>query len=250
MRLTPVNIDQVLRVNLQVVNPDNTTSLLDEVLSSYKNDYSDKLDDMDAVKATNIGENLAIVREGENLMIDRKTMPALSGEAIALKLWNATERNYMLEFNPVNLATTGLSATLEDSYRQSSTPVSLNAVSRIPFSVTKDASSQVADRFRIVFSRNEAGPVINPVQKSIIAFPNPVNGKTINFQFHDQPKGSYQVALHDITGRLVYQGVITHAGGSATKNIQLSSKLAAGTYQMVITNKEANVKTTIQLLSN
>jgi hypothetical protein len=228
---------QALRVSLQVVNADRTSSVLDEVFSSYKSTYSDKMDALDAVKLANIEENLAIVREQQTLMAERKTLPKES-DVIELKLWNTAEKTYLLEFNPVNLSNAGLSAMLEDKYLKTSVPVSLSERSQVTFRVTSDAASARADRFRILLGKGVPDALTGLSKKRIAAYPNPVSGRSLNLAFVHQPAGLYQVTMVNSAGQIVFRKNIQHNGGSVIQSLQLDKKLISGSYQLKVSSKE------------
>lgn len=224
-----------LRINLQSVNADNTTSLLDEVFSSYGTNFSDKVDELDAQKLANVEENLAIARGNHNLMIDRSA--ALDEtDTIQLKLWNTVAgKRYAVEFNPVNLSTTVSTAYLLDNYLKTSTPVSLNKIFRFYFNVTPDAASTSSNRFTVVFkAASDQGMANN--KNGIITYPNPVTGKTIQLMFNDQPQGTYKVELVNGLGQTIYTNQINHGGGSAIQKLELVSKPVTGIYLLNITN--------------
>jgi hypothetical protein len=65
--------------------------------------------------------------------------------------------------------------------------------------------------------------------------PNPVEGAVLNLQFIKQDKGRYAVTLTDLAGRILYNGVKEHAGGTAVQQVQLPSGLAKGAYHLSIT---------------
>ncbi|MEO6931251.1 MAG: hypothetical protein ABI151_06455, partial [Chitinophagaceae bacterium] len=89
-----------LRISLQSIGTDSKPAVLDEVFSSYGNNYSDKIDNLDAEKMFNIEENLAINSEGHTLMAER-SRALEETDKIQLKIWNlSSEKSYLLEINP------------------------------------------------------------------------------------------------------------------------------------------------------
>ncbi len=122
----------------------------------FDNSYSNTVDDNDARKMTNFGENIGIVRDGIAMSVERRT-EVVSTDTIFYQLGQFRQQQYQLEFVPENIATAGLSAWLEDNYLHTSTPVDLSAVSTVNFTVTADAASKATDRFRLVFK--QLGPV-------------------------------------------------------------------------------------------
>ena len=222
-----------LRVALQTMNSDSSFSMVDEVLSAYGSSFSNKVDSMDAHKPSNIQENLAISRDGEVLMIERR-QPLTQSDVIQLKLWNTTVgKKYRLEFNANSLNTTASTAYLSDSYLRTTMPIDLHQASRMPFSVNADPASANPYRFSIAF-KTDAGAVNTKTGISI--YPNPVKGKSIRLSFANQPQGTYQVELVNGMGQVVYRSQINHGGGSAIQQVELASRPAAGTYLLNIIN--------------
>ncbi len=230
----PVNTTQGLRVNLQAINADNTTSLLDEVFSSYSSKFSEKIDDMDAPKVQNIDENLAIVRGGQTLMVERKGLPVIS-DTVHLKIWNIKQKDYLLEFNPINLSSSVLSAELVDNHLHTVTSISLEKVSQV-FIRDAETAGTGSNRFMIVLASKSRMPsnLVNG-KSTISSYPNPVSDKAINIQINNQPTGIYNIELINSLGQVVYKGQIKHAGGSATQMLQLANKPAKGVYQIRVT---------------
>ena len=234
-----------LRVNLQAINNDNTTALLDEVFSSYGNGFSDKVDNMDAQKISNVEENLAIVRENSILMVDRSKALEES-DRIQLKLWNTSAaKKYLLEFNPVGITAAVSTAYLVDNYLKTTTPIDLHKVSQLYFGVNADVASSNPNRFTVAFRAGSDAPVSG---NGITTYPNPVNGKIIRLSFNEQLQGAYKIELVNGSGQVVYRTQMTHGGGSAIRQLELTSKPARGIYLLNITN--SNVKTTLKIVVN
>ncbi|MEO9022999.1 MAG: T9SS type A sorting domain-containing protein, partial [Ginsengibacter sp.] len=68
-------------------------------------------------------------------------------------------KTYQLRFAPVNMGSEGMEAYLIDNYLNSSTSVSLTDSSFINITVTSDAKSGGADRFKVVFKKLAVLPV-------------------------------------------------------------------------------------------
>jgi hypothetical protein len=239
---------QGLRLKLKTVDEDRTMAVLDEVFVSYKATYSNEVDQWDAVKATNMGENLGVLTEGQTLAIERKPLPKES-DVIALKLWNTKEQTYALEVNPVNLGGTGLTAFVEDRYLKTSTPISLDKPSQVFFTITGDAASATSSRFQIILSRKVTDDLTRvPGKPSITAFPNPVSGGTLSLLFSNQAAGSYQVTVRNSLGQVVFQKAIQHGGSTSTQTLPLGKKLAKGVYQLQVSSKEG--VTNLPIISN
>ncbi len=139
-----------LRATLMGLNTDNTTYIADGVLVNYSDNYSNLVDDMDAVKSVNSSENLSVNRSGVLLAIERRhTISA--GDTIFLSLTGTEARKYQFEIQAQQLTRPGLSAYLIDNYLKNATPLNTDGVTDISFAVTAATASYAANRFMIVF---------------------------------------------------------------------------------------------------
>ena len=241
-----------LRATLLVVNKDNSTAVLDESLTSYSPYFSNKVDQMDAIKMPNIEENIGLSRDGESLMIERRQENTLQ-DTIHLKLWNTLAKDYALHFSPVNLSASNIiSGSLIDNYLHTTTAVSLSEVTKINFTVDGNAGSANPDRFKVVLKFIKKTLPAGFTNGTFKISPNPITGNTINIQFVDQPKGNYNVELVNNLGQLIYQARVKHAGGSAMQTLQLSrNNIVKGeVYRMRVRNEQANTIFAVPVVSN
>lgn len=140
-----------MRTSLYHLNTGNTTVLLDGNLAEYDNSFNKGVDNQDALKFTNIKENLALLRDGSSLAIERRpTIQRL--DTLFLLLTRTTQRNYRFEFAGVNLDPL-LTAFLEDSYKGTKKPLSITDKTLVDFEINADAASSAPNRFRIVFKQ-------------------------------------------------------------------------------------------------
>ena len=145
------NSIQNLTAILSSVNADNTMDLDDGTVALYGSQYSDAVNWLeDAQKITNPAENISIVKNGKNIAIN-KSSSINAGDTIFFNVTHMKQQGYQLAFIGSNINRPDLKATLEDSYTATSTPISLTDTTKVNFTVTSDATSQGANRFRIVF---------------------------------------------------------------------------------------------------
>ena len=195
----------------------------------------------------NVLENLAIIRQGQSLMVDRRSPISDNGDTLYLNLSNTTQRSYILEFNPIDL-TDVVSATIEDNYLHTSTAINTSEISQVYFQVNADAASASCDRFKVVLSTRKSGINAGVLGKPLIkAYPNPVVNGNVNLQFENSAAGMYRLELVNSAGQVVLRRNIQHAGGSLNQKLDLERKLPAGIYQLRITGKDT--RTIIKLLN-
>ena len=157
----PMDISQKLTVNLLSVNPGNTTSLLDGVITSYSDQSSNSVDRGDAVKILNPSENIGLERNGTALAIERR-LATYNLDTIFLNLSSLKMQDYKLQINAQNFASTSVSALLKDSYSMANnnTVLNMSGLTEINFTANTDAASTAPDRFGIILSQ----PVPTPVK--------------------------------------------------------------------------------------
>lgn len=148
-----------LAINLNLQNSNGTSLLTDGILAKYNNIYSTNIGDEDALKLMNIDENLGILRSGKTLSVEGRPLID-NNDTLFLSLANMkSNRTYQFEFSPNSFDAPGLTASLEDAYLKTSTPVSLSNVTAVKFNITGDTASASANRFRVVFKASSTLPV-------------------------------------------------------------------------------------------
>ncbi|MEO8769743.1 MAG: T9SS type A sorting domain-containing protein [Ferruginibacter sp.] len=142
----------------------SNSQLIDGTLAEFDASYSNSLDDLDAPKLTNFGENIGIFNSSKIISVERRA-EIINTDTLFYQLGQLKQQGYQLEFTTKNLANPGLSAWLEDNYLNTKKVIDLNAISVIDFIVDANSLSGASDRFRLVF--RQLGPV--PVTFTSIA---------------------------------------------------------------------------------
>ena len=148
------NIDSISMLSsfLVAVNNGTPDKIADGNRIVFNNDYSNDLDENDAVKIINPGENLGISQHSSTLAIEARQELA-SSDTIYYYLSGLNQINYQLKIAPQLVSSPGLSATLIDKYSISRIPVSLTDTTSVDFVVNADVLSKQSDRFMLVFQR-------------------------------------------------------------------------------------------------
>ena len=158
----PVSFSQSpvqLRANLYGFDPDGTAALLDGNLTKYDSTYSNAVDDYDAAKMTNFGENFGLQRGTTILAIERRRTIG-SSDSVFFKMWNMRQVTYLLQVVATNLYKPGLTGVLEDQYLNTKTNLFLSDTTRLAFTISSDPASAAPGRFRILFAF--PAPVVDP----------------------------------------------------------------------------------------
>lgn len=77
--------------------------------------------------------------------------------------------------------------------------------------------------------------------RSFSVFPNPVVNNSIRLQLQNVAAGNYKVQVRSNNGALLFTAQLNHTGGSATKTFQPSTVLAAGLYELTVTEQKGKV---------
>ncbi|MBC7536856.1 MAG: T9SS type A sorting domain-containing protein, partial [Ferruginibacter sp.] len=131
-------------------------NLIDGILVEFDPAYSNDVDELDAPKLSNFGENIGILSHGKSISVERHAS-IVDRDTLFYQLGQLRQQNYQLDFIVDNLAAGGFTAYLEDAYLLTSTVIALDGNTTVNFTVNADAASKASNRFRIVF--RQLGPV-------------------------------------------------------------------------------------------
>ncbi len=146
------------------LNMDNGGSLLltDGVLASFDGGGNNGIDGNDVGKIDNFNENISLVRNSKRLTLEARNLISSNAgnkDTLYFQMSNLTPRNYAFQFKGVQMQN-GLTAKLQDLYLGKETSISTTGdITTVNFSVTADASSGAADRFRVVFKADPSLPL-------------------------------------------------------------------------------------------
>lgn len=141
-------------VNLKISNGDNTTSLVDGVMASYNDAYSDDINSDDVLKFFNVNENISIASEDKFLSIERRSGPTVM-DTLHLSMKTLKNTDYQLDIFPKDFnKQNNLEPVLFDKYTGVSTPLNIIDTTHYTFNVNADALSKQADRFSISYRPN------------------------------------------------------------------------------------------------
>jgi len=146
-----------LRADLYLLNADNSIVAADGAYAQFNNNYSDSVNWQDAVKFSNINEDLSFLRYGQSLAIERRPI-ITSADTMFLKLLRTTQRSYRFVFT-AHEAQANLTGILQDSYTGIATPVNMNGVTIADFNINTVPASAAPNRFKIVFKPSLPLPV-------------------------------------------------------------------------------------------
>lgn len=148
-----------LRINLSRVSASTGQHIpVDGTLAVFTDWAQEASDPVDAAKKMNDNQNIGLMRGGKILSIEGRPVIQVQ-DTLYLSSTQLQQREYILEIIPSLLYRAGLQAWLIDNYLNQHIPLSLSDTGRYQFTVQPDAASAAANRFRIVFQQDMAGPV-------------------------------------------------------------------------------------------
>jgi hypothetical protein len=178
----------------------------------FSDDYADEIDENDAVKANNFGDNFGILHNAHTLVVDaRKALTQT--DTVFFNMKKIKLQSYRLELIAENFDN-GITGFLEDKFMHNSTPLNMTGTTTLDFSVSSDAGSAAADRFRIVFIQSNVLPVtfttITAVKKS--------NGNEVEWKVENEINiSSYEVERSTDGTHFTKSGAVV-AGGTSLYN--------------------------------
>ncbi|MFM2358560.1 MAG: hypothetical protein RLY16_553, partial [Bacteroidota bacterium] len=154
----PLNEIQQFKANLYSVSANGNT-LVDGNLEVFDDGFAATVDGADAIKFPNSGENFGILNDNHKLVVDARPRVTIK-DTLAFEIWNMNQQTYRLEFLPTAMNVPGLSATLQDNYLNTNTPISLaGEVVNHDFVIDANSASKDIHRFRIVFTQAPTAPL-------------------------------------------------------------------------------------------
>ncbi|MEO6670666.1 MAG: right-handed parallel beta-helix repeat-containing protein [Ferruginibacter sp.] len=129
----------------------NTGEIADGNIIAFDDGLGNNVNEYDATKIVNGGENFGIIRD-ENILAVEAREPLAVTDTIFYYTTNLRQQPYQLRFAPVNMSSVNLQAFLIDRYTNVNLPLLLTDSTYVDFNVTEDAGSSAPGRFIIVFA--------------------------------------------------------------------------------------------------
>jgi hypothetical protein len=124
--------------------------IVDGVTQMLDNANTNDLNDEDASKMVNIGENFALVVNSKQLAIENRK-PFLLSDTINYNMTQMKQATYQLQFVPQNVDYNNLKPILLDQYLQTETELSFVSTTTYNFVVSNNPAAYSSSRFKIVF---------------------------------------------------------------------------------------------------
>jgi hypothetical protein len=149
---SPVAQVSTLRTTLYSTDTANAY-IADGALNMFSTSYTNDVNwSKDVKKLFGLNERLFIVKNGQNIAIERSAPPQ-AGDTVYLNVGSLNVSPYKLVIATNNFTRTDIKAFLIDSFDSTSTPILLGDTSvTLDFAVTAAPASYAANRFSIVFT--------------------------------------------------------------------------------------------------
>lgn len=250
-------------VNRDILNDDrwflraklytNEQIICDGNAAVFSTSYHKGIDENDASKMFNSGENFSIVIDNELFSVEARSTP-VTGDTVYYSLKNLKQQVYKIVFSPQGIPSRRLTPFLIDRYLGTSTALSLVGSTEIQFRISADQNSKRTDRFYIVFKdRNRHSSTIPigeyTISKKPIEYPikislknNPISNFMLNLRYEGLAGGNYPLVILDIQGREILSTKIFSTGKSAQWcTVSLPTFLPRGQYIIHIPTDRNNI---------
>ncbi len=139
---------------------DNITHpLVDGNMILFGHANSNAVDKHDVRKLTNIGETFGVMKQGTELVVERRAMP-YGTDTIFLNMRNLKRMNYTIEFSVSNMDIPGIYGYIEDKYSGTGASLNLSGNTLFNFSVDTNPASFSPGRFMLVFKPVSVLPLV------------------------------------------------------------------------------------------
>lgn len=203
----------------------------DGTVISFDTTYSNTVDAFDALKFTNLDENLSIINGSNLLAIESRSTPQ-DNDVIQLNITAYRSTNYVLNLFVNNLDTP---AYLLDTKTGTYTALTQG---NNTYSYSVD-NTDAATRFKIVFSTVVLSTQTVDDLAQAAVFPNPVSNRIVNITGLDA-QSDVKVQLFTILGQeLAIKN--TNELGNGTISFELPASVSKGTYLIKVTSGASQV---------
>lgn len=148
---------QMIRSNIYV-NSGGSRILVDGVMNQFDAFYSNNIDEYDAPKLSNTGENISLMRYSKRYSVESRNGIDYN-DTIFYNMSGLKNITYELDIVPFYINEPDVRAYFHDKYLGTEVPVSLTIKTTIPFTISTAPGANAADRFYITFRPTSILPV-------------------------------------------------------------------------------------------
>ena len=227
---TTVFSDNTLALaNLEMYNSSNER--VDVLKLRFQDNASNGIDNFDALKLENNGENLAALVNAKSYAIERRDTPQ-QNDVVVLSVDNYLDTQYLFKLVTENWDE-AINVYVVDNYLNTSTLIQATQ----DFSFTVDANipeSSAEDRFSLVFENTTLGTTDNTFGSSFSLYPNPTKDGLFSLRTPGLT-GEVDVQISNVLGQEVQTQTLSVIGNEVNVNAQ---DLASGVYLVKLSQND------------
>ena len=223
---TVFNEGTLAMANLELYNANYQR--LDMVKFRFDANASNGVDNFDALKIVNQGENIGRLINNKLYEIERRTIPQ-DNEVIPLTITQYQGTQYELRLATENWDE-AIEVFVQDNYLNTTTPINVDQA----YSFTVDASipeSIAADRFSLVFDNTTLGVNDNAFGTNFNVYPNPIKDGFFNITTPNL-NGEVNLEISNIFGQVVKSSTANADGNKVNVDAQ---GFSSGVYLVKLT---------------
>lgn len=216
--------------SLRATLKEQTGGVIDGALTIFSDDYSNEATSEDAIKFTNLEEQVSFNIDSSLLGINKQTVPE-NNSVLELNTKNYKGTDYTWEVELTNYD--GPQAYLLDTYLDQQIMIEGTLVYN--FNVdTQNAETRVENRFRVVFDATLSNTSL--LDQNVSLYPNPTNSASNGFTINTSAVDS--LTVHNALGQKVSVNT-TYSNDSVS--VKPNNTIASGIYIITIASKGSTV---------
>lgn len=207
----------------------------------FNNQFSNNIDNNDAKKAFNIGENMFVTNGDNNIALERRTSLS-DDDVIQLSNTNYNHNEYTIKLSLNDFESSNL--IFRDSFTGNNTPLD-NGETIISFNVFDDQpNSKATDRFSITTDNILATTDVK-LETNFIIYPNPIANENLNITVGSQLLGEkVTFTVYNMLGQKILESEKTLNSNRA----EVSTQSLSGGIYIIKMNADDNVQFTQQFI--
>lgn len=219
-----------ISVQLFVDKPTQNTTSADGATVVFDNNFNSGYGLEDALKLSNLDENISFVNKGNLLSIDGRPKPSVN-DTLQIELSQLGSSNYTLRFNTalLNNIASDVTAYVLDKQTKTKTALVNDGQLDMPFSTSAVVTDK--SRFVLMFEQNKLAPIVSNTQLQL--YPNPASDQ-VQVLFSNQIELNTTISITDNLGAKISS---YNLGKVKTVNEILNLKsLSKGVYYITLNN--------------
>lgn len=178
---------------------------------------------------------MIVFRSSGSLPVTLTSVKAFQQNSGIAVEWNTQSESSMLQYEVEKSASGSNFVKVNTTAPKSGSSNTYNWLDAAPFSGTNYYRIKAISLNGEVKYSSIVVVKLNSKNSTIVAYPNPVKGNTIQLQLANMEKGNYSVSLINALGQQVWTKVVNHIGGSSNQTINIGN-IASGMYELRIIN--------------